>query len=66
VDPERKDCVTIFFSDIVGFTDISSTLDPEKISIMLHRYAVFVLVLVLLLMLVLELVLVLVLLCCVV
>jgi len=42
VDPERKDCVTIFFSDIVGFTDISSTLDPEKISIMLHRlYSAF-------------------------
>jgi len=37
VDPERRDCVTIFFSDIVGFTVISSTLDPEKVSTMLDR-----------------------------
>jgi len=37
VEPERKDCVTIFFSDIVGFTTISSSLDPEKVSTMLHR-----------------------------
>jgi class 3 adenylate cyclase len=37
VEPERKECVTIFFSDIVGFTVISGTLDPEKVSMMLHR-----------------------------
>jgi len=37
VDPEHKDIVTIFFSDIVGFTDISATLAPEKVCRMLDR-----------------------------
>jgi len=37
IEPEAKDVVTIFFSDIVGFTDISATLPPEKVSAMLHR-----------------------------
>jgi serine/threonine protein kinase len=37
VEPEHKDCVTIFFCDIVGFTDISTTLDPRKIANMLDR-----------------------------
>ncbi|KAL3912872.1 MAG: hypothetical protein SGILL_006720, partial [Bacillariaceae sp.] len=37
VEPENHDLVTIFFCDIVGFTDISSTLDPMKISDMLDR-----------------------------
>lgn len=37
VEPENHDLVTIFFSDIVGFTDISSRLDPLKISDMLDR-----------------------------
>jgi serine/threonine protein kinase len=37
VEAEHKDCVTIFFCDIVGFTDISSTLDPRKIANMLDR-----------------------------
>ena len=42
VEPERRDMVTIFFSDIVGFTTISSTLDPVKVSNMLDRlYSVF-------------------------
>ncbi|CAB9526418.1 Receptor-type guanylate cyclase gcy [Seminavis robusta] len=37
VKATHKDCVTIFFSDIVGFTDISSTLPPAKVAGMLHR-----------------------------
>jgi len=37
VEAEIIDEVTIFFSDIVGFTDISSTLTPVKISQMLDR-----------------------------
>lgn len=37
VEPEKRDSVTIFFSDIVGFTNISSQLAPEKISDMLDR-----------------------------
>eukprot|EP00555_Chaetoceros_dichaeta_P013092 CAMPEP_0198268664 /NCGR_PEP_ID=MMETSP1447-20131203/38306_1 /TAXON_ID=420782 /ORGANISM="Chaetoceros dichaeta, Strain CCMP1751" /LENGTH=742 /DNA_ID=CAMNT_0043959849 /DNA_START=100 /DNA_END=2328 /DNA_ORIENTATION=- len=37
VAPESRDVVTIFFSDIVGFTKISSTLSPIKISEMLDR-----------------------------
>ncbi len=37
VEPENHECVTIFFSDIVGFTEISSELDPMKISDLLDR-----------------------------
>ena len=37
VEPESRSNVTIFFSDIVGFTNISSTLEPIKISLMLDR-----------------------------
>ena len=37
VEPEHKDMVTIFFSDIVGFTDISSTLPPRKVANLLDR-----------------------------
>lgn len=37
VEAEHKDCVTIFFSDIVGFTNISSELEPRKIADMLDR-----------------------------
>lgn len=37
VEAEHKECVTIFFSDIVGFTNISSHLDPRKVADMLGR-----------------------------
>ncbi|CAB9496779.1 Receptor-type guanylate cyclase gcy [Seminavis robusta] len=37
IEPESHDCVTIFFSDIVGFTTISSTCSPLKVSDMLDR-----------------------------
>lgn len=38
VEAEHKDCVTIFFSDIVGFTTISSALEPRKVANMLDRF----------------------------
>lgn len=37
VEAETHDLVTIFFSDIVGFTDISQALPPMKVSLMLER-----------------------------
>jgi class 3 adenylate cyclase len=37
VEPEYRDSVTIFFSDVVGFTTISASLPPEKVSCMLDR-----------------------------
>jgi len=37
VDPEQHDCVTIFFSDIVGFTNISQNLQPMQVMNMLDR-----------------------------
>lgn len=42
VEPEHKDCVTIFFSDIVGFTDLATKLPPAKVANLLDRlYHVF-------------------------
>mmetsp|Transcript_62516 Transcript_62516/g.146986 ORF Transcript_62516/g.146986 Transcript_62516/m.146986 type:complete len:1259 (-) Transcript_62516:160-3936(-) len=37
VAAERKEEVTIFFSDIVGYTDISSKLEATEVTDMLHR-----------------------------
>lgn len=37
VEPETHEMVTIFFSDIVGFTTISQTMSPIKVSEMLER-----------------------------
>ena len=31
VPPERKEMITMFFSDVVGFTDISSSMSAEKV-----------------------------------
>ena len=31
MEPESYDCVTIFFSDIVGFTNISGLLQPQEV-----------------------------------
>ena len=42
VEPEHKDCVTLFFSDIVGFTELSSKLEPQKVAGLLDRlYNIF-------------------------
>ena len=37
VEPEHHDIVTIFFSDIVDYTQLSSTLDPRKVANLLDR-----------------------------
>lgn len=37
VEPETFKSVTIFFSDIVGYTDISSSMLPQKVMDMLDR-----------------------------
>lgn len=37
VAPEKHDCVSIYFSDIVGFTNISSSLTPSEVSDLLDR-----------------------------
>eukprot|EP00980_Cylindrotheca_fusiformis_P000760 scaffold178_cov119-Cylindrotheca_fusiformis.AAC.1 len=37
VEPEHRDLVTIFFSDIVGFTQLSADLPAWKVAILLNR-----------------------------
>ena len=37
VEPEHRDCVTIFFSDIVDFEFIESQLTVEKVADLLNR-----------------------------
>jgi guanylate cyclase, other len=37
IEPEHREEVTIFFSDIVGFTSLSATLTPKKVARMLDR-----------------------------
>jgi class 3 adenylate cyclase len=37
VEPEQHNSVTVYFSDIVGFTNISAELSPIEVSEMLHR-----------------------------
>jgi class 3 adenylate cyclase len=37
IEPETRECVTILFSDIVGFTSIAASLSPLKVSDMLDR-----------------------------
>jgi guanylate cyclase, other len=37
VQPEHKDMVTVYFSDIVGFTKLSSTIDSSKVTDLLAR-----------------------------
>jgi len=36
-DPEPYPCVSIFFSDVCGYTDICSKLAPQEVMNMLHR-----------------------------
>ena len=37
VEAEHRDSATIFFSDIVGFTTLSATMDPRKVADLLDR-----------------------------
>ena len=39
VPPQRKEMVTMYFSDIVGFTTLSAAMAPEKVSSPLCSYA---------------------------
>lgn len=36
IEPERYECVSIFFSDIVGYTDMSAQMAPHEVSAAHH------------------------------
>jgi hypothetical protein len=37
VEPESKECVTIYFSDIVGYTELGGSMEPHLVMNMLDR-----------------------------
>ncbi|GLC39364.1 hypothetical protein PLESTM_000887900 [Pleodorina starrii] len=37
VQPERYECVSIFFSDVVGYTDLCGRLQPHEVMELMHR-----------------------------
>ncbi|PNH11109.1 Atrial natriuretic peptide receptor 1 [Tetrabaena socialis] len=37
VQPERYECVSIFFSDVVGYTDLCAQLQPGEVMDLVHR-----------------------------
>ena len=42
MEPESKECVTIFFSDIVGYTELGSSMEAHLVMNMLDRlYTIF-------------------------
>ena len=38
VEPENHEMVSVFFADVVGYTDMCSTLPPDKVGKFLHEY----------------------------
>ncbi len=44
VEPETKECVSIFCSDIVGYTALSQAMDAAAVSDMLDRSDNFIMI----------------------